>query len=111
MRLFDGAETRDYPFTITTLPSQVVEKHNTGPPIFDYSFKNPIELMPGENFTLQLPSITDPDLDEYSVEFSLGSALLFSTVSPDQRSITFKPEKKDINTHTVQITLADKNSQ
>ena len=68
-----------------------------------------IDLKPGDTFTLNLPAVTDPDNDLYSMKFAFGSTQSFCALSEDLKSIIFQPTQKDIKSHKIQIILADNN--
>lgn len=110
--LFDGANYVNYSFTLTVLkpmdPPQI--KTNLGPPQYIERLQQQYVVV-GYSITYDLPSIEDPDQDEWKVEISLGALKPISSISNDNSSIkVFPTVEQSVGAYSIKIVLTDKNS-
>ena len=64
---------------------------NMGPPIFVIPFKQDLFIALGDEVTLVLPDISDPDIDPWTMRISDYSSVSGFTSRPNERTFIFKP--------------------
>jgi hypothetical protein len=66
-------------------------KVNRGPPIFVLPIKQEILITLGEEVTLALPEIADPDMDPWTMKLSDFKSASGFTSRPTKKTFIFKP--------------------
>ncbi|CDW74892.1 UNKNOWN [Stylonychia lemnae] len=86
--------------------SSKYQSTNTGPPVLDQVLQR-IYMLVGTSREFNLPTITDPDNDQFTINVDLGSSYPFTTYK--YPTFKFNPGSNANGTYLIKIVLADKN--